>query len=144
MPDILHHFCIEASPDKIFEAISTVKGLNAWWPKACKIPHGPNGIYEFDFGPGYYWLGKVTKLAQDAAISWEMTEADGDWTGTKVGFQLIEKGEKGTVVEFFHTGWKDANEHFRRSSYCWAMYLRLLKGYVETEEIVPYSQRLFV
>ena len=35
-----------------------------------------------------------------------------------------------------------ANAHYRTSAFCWAMYLRLLKKYVETGEVVPYERRL--
>lgn len=43
-----------------------------------------------------------------------------------------------------HTGWADAGEHFRISSYCWAAYLRLLRLYVEEGQIAPYEKRLNV
>ena len=144
MPDILHHFHIEASPSKVFEVISTPKGLNAWWPKDSTGSPGLGESYGFDFGPGYYWKAQVEVFEQDQVISWKMTEADEDWTGTLVGFRLTAKEGPGTIVEFFNTGWKEANEHYRRSSFCWAMYLRVLKRYIEFGEEVPYEQRNFV
>ena len=48
----------------------------------------------------------------------------------------------GTHVRFWHEGWPEANAHDRTSSFCWAMYLRLLKKYVETDEVVAYERRL--
>ena len=45
-------------------------------------------------------------------------------------------------VRFYHTGWPTQNEHWRISCYCWAMYLRLLRRYLEKGETVPYEQRL--
>jgi hypothetical protein len=42
------------------------------------------------------------------------------------------------------TGWPVDNEHWRISCYCWAMYLRLLRRYLEHGEIVPYERRLEV
>ena len=39
---------------------------------------------------------------------------------------------------------KLGGEHFRISSYCWAMYLRVLKRGVEFGEAVPYKDRLNV
>jgi len=44
----------------------------------------------------------------------------------------------------FHTGWPEDNKHWRISCYCWAMYLRLLRRYLEYGEIVPYERRLEV
>ena len=64
-----------------------------------------------------------------------------DWVGTRVGFEMDVDGET-TRLRFYHTGWPADNDHFRRSSYCWAMYLRLLKRFVEHDETVPYEKRL--
>jgi hypothetical protein len=58
-----------------------------------------------------------------------------------VGFLLEEKAGV-TEVHFHHRGWPLANEHYKTSSYCWAMYLRLLKRHVERGELVPYEDRL--
>ena len=35
-----------------------------------------------------------------------------------------------------------ANEHWRISCYCWAMYLRLIRRYLEYGETIPYESRL--
>jgi hypothetical protein len=60
-----------------------------------------------------------------------------------VGFRLRPEG-KGTGVEFYHAGWPSANSHYRISTFCWAMYLRLLKRHIETGEVVEYERRLDV
>ncbi len=49
-----------------------------------------------------------------------------------------------TQVRFSHSGWADANDHYHTSCFCWAMYLRILKRYVEHGELVPYEKRLEV
>ncbi len=33
MADIFHHFLIKAPQQKVFEAVSTLKGLDVWWTK---------------------------------------------------------------------------------------------------------------
>lgn len=45
-------------------------------------------------------------------------------------------------VDFLHSGWSGAGEHYRTSCYCWAMYLRLMKKYAETGDEIPYGERL--
>jgi hypothetical protein len=45
-------------------------------------------------------------------------------------------------VQFWYRGWPDPNAHYRTSSFRWAMYLRLLKRWAETGEVVPYLRRL--
>jgi hypothetical protein len=73
-----------------------------------------------------------------------MQQSDDDWKNTKVEFNLINKNNSITEVEFYHTGWPYSNEHYKISSYCWAMYLRILKRYLEFGETVPYEERLSV
>jgi hypothetical protein len=45
-------------------------------------------------------------------------------------------------VRFAHRGWPDESDHYRTSSFCWAMYLRLLSRALEFGEFVPYDDRL--
>ena len=48
------------------------------------------------------------------------------------------------MVRFSHSGWRSENEHYRLSSYCWAMYLRLMRRFAEAGEQVPYDHRMIV
>ncbi|HUF05534.1 MAG TPA: SRPBCC domain-containing protein [Aridibacter sp.] len=47
-----------------------------------------------------------------------------------------------TMVRFSHTGWPEDNDHYRTSSFCWAMYLRLMKKWVDEGTVVEYGKRL--
>ena len=140
MPDIYHDFPIAADPAKIFRAISTPEGLDAWWTRRSSGEPAPEALYELWFAPEYDWRGRVVAFEENAVLVWEISEADEDWTGTHVGFELTPK-EGYTQVRFHHTGWPELNDHFRRSSYCWAMYLRVLKAYVEDGKKVSYEHR---
>ena len=70
-----------------------------------------------------------------------MTEADDDWRGTRIDFRLEDKGDR-THLRFHHLGWREPNDHYRTSCYCWAMYLRILKRHLEHGEVVAYESRL--
>jgi GNAT superfamily N-acetyltransferase/uncharacterized protein YndB with AHSA1/START domain len=143
MADIFHHFPIKASRQKVFQAISTSAGLDAWWTKASKGTPAEGMEYELWFGPEYDWRAVVSRFVPETEFELRMTRAQEDWRETRVGFQLDEK-EGVTEARFYHSGWPEANEHYRVSCYCWAMYLRLLKRYVEHGEVVPYEDRLDV
>ena len=142
MPDIFHNFPISVSSDKVFHGVSTANGLDNWWTKSSQPGPNVGGIYTLDFGPGYTWKAIVTKFEADKEFELQMTDADSDWLKTKVGFLLNNKGDNLTEVSFYHTGWPTANEHYKISSFCWAMYLRILKRYLEFGEQVPYEKRL--
>lgn len=141
MPDILQDLPIAAPPDRVFEAVASPAGLDAWWTLGCRGERRPGATWDLDFGPGYAWRAEVSRWQPGEAFALTVTRADADWTGTTVGFLLLPT-PAGTQVRFAHRGWPDANEHFRISCHCWALYLRLLRKYVERGESVPYARRL--
>ena len=143
MADIVQDFPIKAAPERVFEAISTPGGLDAWWTKRSKGAAAEGAEFELGFGPQYRWRAVVTKCAAPSEFELRMTVSDADWNGTRVGFRLERRGEA-TWVRFHHTGWPQANEHYRISCHCWAMYLRILRRYVEHGERVEYDARLEV
>ena len=100
MPDIYHDFPIVASSDKIFQAISSEDGLNAWWTRRSAGQPEAGASYQLWFAPEYDWRGIVTACKESRALEWEITEADGDWTGTRVGFELLPP--KFTLTELQH------------------------------------------
>jgi uncharacterized protein YndB with AHSA1/START domain len=143
MPDILQDFPIRATPARVFDAVSAPAGLDVWWTKRCAGEPARGAEYELDFGPGYSWRAIVTLCEAPIRFELRITEADADWTGTLVGFELTSI-ERGTWVRFSHRGWPAANEHYRVSVHCWAMYLRLLRRHLEEGEVVEYERRLDV
>lgn len=140
MADIFHHFPISAPLGPVFQAVSTPKGLDAWWTKRASGKPAEGAEYELWFGAEYDWRAVVSRCIPDTEFELELTTAQEDWRGTRVGFHLEEK-DGVTQVQFHHSGWPEANDHYRGSCYCWAMYLRLLKRYVEFGETVPYEDR---
>ena len=143
MADILQDFIIRVSPARVYEAVSSVEGLNEWWTRAAAGTPAPVAPYELDFGPGCVWRAVVTKAEPARAFELRIVEADADWTDTIVGFEL-EGTEQGTRVRFRHVGWREANRHYRTSCHCWALYQRVLRRHLEHGETVPYERRLDV
>ena len=141
MADIFHDFPIKASLDRVFQAVSTPQGLDCWWTKRSVGKPQAGTAYELFFGPGYEWRAIVTGCVPNSEFQLEIVQADSDWIGTLVGLRLEERNDA-TWVSFSHTGWPSANEHYRISCNCWAMYLRILRRYLEHGESVPYEQRL--
>ncbi len=144
MPDIFHQFPIKASAEKVFEAVSTPQDLDNWWTKTSKGKPQLGEHYELFFSPEYIWTAVISKCVPNKEFEFTMQQSDDDWTNTKVGFMLTEKNNNITEVNFYHTGWPHNNAHYQISSYCWAMYLRILKRYLEFGETVAYEKRLSV
>jgi len=144
MADILHDFIVHGTLHQVFHAISTPSGLDSWWSKTTAGHPEIGAHYHFHFGSHYNWRATVARYIPNEEFELEMTGADPDWLGTRIGFTLAQLPGDAVKVRFQHTGWAEHTDHFRTSSYCWAMYLRLMKRYVETGEVVPYEDRLNV
>ena len=143
MADIRHVFLIHAPRSVVFQALSSPNGLDAWWTQRASGEPVVGSTYQLGFGADHHWQAIVRRCVPDAEFELEFTSAGADWMGTRVAFELEQK-DATTHVRFDHTGWPTANDHYHSSNYCWAMYLRLLKRYVEHGEVAPYEERLEV
>jgi uncharacterized protein YndB with AHSA1/START domain len=143
MPDIFHDFPIAVPPSRAFRAVSTPADLDQWWTMDSSGKPAKGAEWELGFGPGYDWRAVVSRCTPDRSFEFKLVSSGPDWMGTLVGFELTPH-ENSTQVRFHHTGWPEQNEHYRISCYCWAMYLRVLKRFLEHGETVPYERRLDV
>lgn len=141
MPDILQDLPIRSGAHEVFRAVSEPQGLDHWWTKTSRGSPSLGATYELGFGPDYQWSALVTKYDPGRSFELTLRDADSDWLGTRVGFEL-SPSTIGTQLRFHHRRWPRENEHYRISCHCWALYLRLLRRYVEHDESVPYEQRL--
>ena len=144
MADILQEFTIKVPRERVFQSIASPQGLDCWWTKSAAGEPKENAEFTFFFGEGYDWQGRVTRYLPNSEFELTITQGHPDWMRTRVGCQLQAEGPNLTRVRFYHTGWPTENEHWRVSCYCWAMYLRLLRRYLEYGEKVPYEKRLEV
>lgn len=142
MADIVQEFTVKAGPERVFQTMATPQGLAEWWTKTSAGEPRQGAEYTLTFGPEYDWRGRVARYAPNSAFELEISKADPDWTGTRVGCELRPEGKDSTRVRFYHTGWPTENEHWRVSCYCWAMYLRIMRRYLEHGETVPYEHRI--
>ncbi len=143
MPGILHDILIRATPEQVFNAITQPIEVDKWWSLECSGTPAMGEEYRLFFGEQWDWRARVSRYDPNRSFEWEITIALEDWVGTRVGF-VLESTDGSTKVRFHHCGWKEESEHFRISSYCWAMLLRLLKVYVETGAVMPHQERLLL
>lgn len=137
---IYHDLPIAVTPQRVFAAVSEPRHLENWWPLRCGGHAEIGASYNFFFAPEYDWHGRVSQCEPPHHFHIEMTDADADWTPTSFGFDIIAT-EGGSQLRFSHIGWPERNDHFRRSSYCWAILLKGLKDYLESGKIIPFEER---
>ena len=141
MTDILHDLVIKAPRARVFQAIATPEGLDRWWTLRSSGRAELGATWELYFGEPHDWRAVVTRCRPGEAFELGLTRADAEWSGTSVRFTLAEHDDL-TALRFAHVGWPSSSAHCRTSSYCWAMYLRLLRRWLELGETVPYALRL--
>jgi uncharacterized protein YndB with AHSA1/START domain len=94
MADILQDFPIRASRERVFEMFTMPHGLDQWWTMRSAGQPVEGGEYELFFGPEHDWRAKVTRCVPGIEFELEMTRADRDWTGSRVGGTTRRHGRR--------------------------------------------------
>lgn len=138
--NIYHNLTIKSSANQLFEAITTPEGLINWWPLKCSGEPEEGAEYRFYFGPEYDWNAEVVTCKPDHYFRLKMTKSDPDWDASHLEFTLDQKEDE-VMLKFAHRNWPEDNDHFKHSSYCWALLLNGLKNYVEKGIVIPFENR---
>jgi uncharacterized protein YndB with AHSA1/START domain len=129
MPDILHRVGIDSTPEKVFEAISTIYGISHWWTTDTTGDDEVGGILHFRFDGGGMDM-KVVELKPNKLVRWKCVAGPREWVGTDITFRLRTDKEQ-VYVLFTHANWKKPVEFMRHCSTKWAVFLLSLKDWVE-------------
>jgi uncharacterized protein YndB with AHSA1/START domain len=91
MADILHRVGITATPERVYEALTTVDGLAAWW--TTDTSGDSDGTLKFRFGEVGGFDMKVLDLQPGKRVLWEVLDGPAEWVGTTVSFDLAQDGD---------------------------------------------------
>ena len=143
MADILHRVGVEhSSPQRVYDALSTLDGLSGWWAEKTTGDTEPGGVIEFRFGPGGIDM-EVVELDPGRLVRWEVVGGPEEWIGTEVRFDIRQDGDW-TIVLFRHEGWREPVEFMSHCSTKWATYLVSLKQLLETGTGAPDPRDLLI
>ena len=136
MVDILHRVGVNTpSPDKVYEALTTIEGLSGWWTDDTTGTAEVGGVVQFRFPPGGFDM-EVVEQRPNESVEWKVIDGPEEWIGTTVNWQLRQHGDY-TIVMFKHQDWKEPVEFMHHCSTKWATYLMSLKSLVETGKGAP-------
>ncbi|MCI4066605.1 SRPBCC domain-containing protein [Micromonospora sp. R77] len=136
MADILHRIGVaRSSPQRVYEALTTVDGLSGWWTEKTSGVTELGGVLEFRFAAGGFDM-KVVELVPGRRVRWEVVDGPPEWVGTGVRWDLRQDGDF-TIVVFAHEGWREPVEFMYHCSTKWAVFLLSLKRLLETGEGAP-------
>jgi uncharacterized protein YndB with AHSA1/START domain len=136
METIFHQVWIKADKEKIFEALTTQKGLSDWWGNAGETKLETGFVIEFHHSTKIEM--KITEFIPGKYLAWEcISKIDSpdnpgsEWFGTKISFRLQQKN--GFInLNFRHSRWVSQSEFFGVCNYHWARHLSILKHLCET------------
>lgn len=137
MNEIIHQIGIKSKPDKIYQLLTTDKGLSQWWTHDTTGAGDVGSIIVFKFNDIALPF-EVTELVANKKVVWkhcgEMPES---WMGTEIVFNLVEE-ENQTFVRFSHQNWKESSDFMAHCSTKWAVFLLSLKDAVEKGQGNPF------
>jgi uncharacterized protein YndB with AHSA1/START domain len=137
MVDILHRVGVKnGSPEKVYDALTTVDGLAGWWTDDTSGNGDVGGVLEFRFPPVGGFDMEVVELQPRQRVAWRVVDGPEEWIGTTIHWDLRQDDDY-TIVLFKHQGWKEQVEFMNHCSTKWASYLLSLKSLVETGEGAP-------
>ena|SRR5713226_9827250 len=136
---LMHMVLIDADANKIYDAISTGKGLASFWTKESHADAKEGSIAKFGFG-GPSLEMKVDELKPGRLVRWSTHRGFDDWNGTSVTWEIKPAKDGSHEVWFTHEGWsKDMPPADLASvNYTWGRVVGRLKKYTETGTPSPY------
>ena len=101
------HLTIQASRERVFDAIGTLDGPRHWWTTIVTGSAAAGGQLRFAFaGLDEQIVMHVDFARRPSGVGWSCTAhtRDGEWTGTNLRFELSEHGPEACDLDFRHTG----------------------------------------
>ncbi len=135
---ILHVLDINASIDKITNALTTIEGLQGWWTGDTSGSAIQGGTINFNFASVFNPIMQVVPCEPNK-IQWECVGGEKDWKGDKFFF-VIEPANGRTKLTFTQEYFNEiTDEQYGRFNFNWGYYLNSLKQLCETGKGMPFN-----
>ena len=100
MAEIKLTAAVAASPERVYEALTTNEGLTKWWTSHCSGGMEVDEKIRFEFPKyKYYCVMRIDNLEVGMLVAWTCIESNmggtDEWVGTIIKWELIPK-ESGT------------------------------------------------
>ncbi len=129
---------VHASPDAVFDALTTTDGLAAWWNPATGSGEAGGELRLMMNAPEPLVI-HVDEAIRPRRVRWHVTDCPflADWVGTRPTFTITPAGADVTELHFQHEGLSDALECIEMCTRSWDHYMTSLRDLVETGEGSP-------
>lgn len=138
MPDMHHEIPIAGPPEKVFEALTTSKGLSSWWTADSTAEAQVGGAVVLGFGHrSTVFRMRIAELQPNRRVVWDCVGDDPEWKGTRLTWDINEKDGK-SALHFVHANWRELSRYFALCTSTWGMLMYRLKDYLEGKSPGPY------
>ena len=123
---------IKASPERVFQALTTKEDLERWFLAKAEVDLHPGGAIRFEWAPDAVEIGKILVLEPPHRLSysWEALEP----SPTTITFELTAEND-GTRLRLIHTGigeGEDWDNYYTSISGGWSVHFKNLTAWLET------------
>jgi uncharacterized protein YndB with AHSA1/START domain len=128
---------VNATPEALFDALTTLPGLAAWWTDVTRSGD-PGCELRFIFDAGTCVM-HVDEATRPASVRWTVTDCAflPDWIGTRPTFTITPDGTKACELHFRHYGLTSELECIEQCTRGWDHFLASLRDYVEVGQGSP-------
>ena len=136
--EIRQNTFVHAEPEKVYDALTTGEGLDAWFTVGSEVDARPGGSIKFswkDWGPDKYTMvsrGPVLEAKRPERFVFQWYSDDPTYATTiEIKFEAVEEG---TVVRLREYGYHDTPSGRAALLECaagWGEAITLMKFYVE-------------
>jgi uncharacterized protein YndB with AHSA1/START domain len=139
-PDYETTIRVKASPDALFDALTTVTGLGAWWNPATGFGE-TGGELRFIMNAPEPLLIHVDEATRSTSVRWSVTDCPflPDWIGTRPTFTITPVDRNTTALHFRHHGLSEELECFDMCTRSWTHYMTSLRDYLEAGHGSPFG-----
>src|SRR5438105_9876345 len=119
---LVHEVNVKATPDAIYQAVSTAKGLASFWTSESQAEAKLGSTARFGFG-GPSQRMRVDELTPGKRVKWTALNDFPNWDGTTVSWDLSPAHNPATRVVFRHAGWPEAvsQDDLGSINYTWGL-----------------------
>jgi len=137
--DIVHSIDIKTTPERLYEALSTRKGIAGWWTPDVKAEPTVGSLNELSF-MGTTLKFRVDRLEPARHVAWSSVDVPPQWENTQVLFDITPEDDM-VNLKFKHAGFASLDGDFGITSYSWAQYVRSIKLLLEDGEGEPFGSK---
>ncbi|MBI3635651.1 MAG: SRPBCC domain-containing protein [Candidatus Rokubacteria bacterium] len=138
MPDLHHEIAIQATPQTVYDALTTTPGLGGWWTSDSSAEPRVGSIATFGFGRrSTVFRMRVDELVPGRRIVWQCLGDVDEWKDTRLTWD-IAPDSGGVKLKFVHGGWRSTDGWLAPCNSTWGALMHRLRDYAEGRNPGPH------